>query len=108
MATALETINRAPLTGKSVSRWDAFLEEEKDYLLTLPKDPYVFAQWTEAKVQPNCHAVYRGHYYSVPFEYIGESVEIRATQGTVELFYHYERVASHRHQQYVTVPASGY
>ncbi len=108
VANALETINRAPLTGKSVSRWDAFLEEEKDYLLTLPQEPYVFAQWTEAKVQPNSHAVYQGHYYSVPFEYIGESVEIRATQGTVELFYHHERIASHRRQrgrqQYVTVP----
>lgn len=107
VSKALEAINSAPLTGKDVSRWDAFLNEEKDYLLTLPQEPYVFAEWSQAKVQPNCHAVYQGHYYSVPFEYVGERVDIRATLGTVELFYHHERVASHPRQrgrqQYVTV-----
>ena len=95
VAECLEAINTAPLTGKSMSRWDAFLEEEKDYLLTLPKVPFELSEWRKAKVQPNCHIAFQGHFYSVPFEHLGEEVEIRATTGTVEIFYHHQRVASH-------------
>lgn len=99
VAECLEAINAAPLTGRSMSRWDAFLEEEKDYLLTLPKVPFELSEWSKAKVQPNCHIAFQGHFYSVPFEHLGEEVEIRATTGTVEIFYHHQRVASHMRLQ---------
>ena len=105
---ALEAINSASLTGKSMSRWDAFFEEEKGYLLMLPTGRFELSEWKEAKVQPNCHIAYQGRFYSVPFEHIGEIVDVRATQTTVEIFYHRERVASHRRiwgkDQYSTVP----
>jgi hypothetical protein len=78
-----------------MSRWDAFLEEEKDYLLTLPKAPFELSEWKKAKVQPDCHIAFQGHFYSVPFEHLGEEVEVRATMSTVEIFYHHQRVASH-------------
>ena len=35
------------------------------------------------------------HYYSVPFRLVGEVVDVRTSAGTVEVFYHYNRVASH-------------
>jgi transposase len=95
VSECLEAINRAPLTGRSMSRWDAFLEEEKDYLLTLPKAPFELSEWKKAKVQPDCHIAFQGHFYSVPFEHLGEEVEVRATMSTVEIFYHHQRVASH-------------
>ena len=104
---ALEEINSAPLTGRSVSRWNAFNGEEKDFLLTLPPEPFLLSEWSEAKVQPNCHVSYRGCFYSVPFEYLGESMDIRATDRTVEIFYHHQRVASHKrswgNNRYITV-----
>ncbi len=107
VADALEAVNSALLTGKSVSRWSSFHAEEKDYLLTLPPEPFILSEWTTAKIQPNCHVAFQGHYYSVPFEYLGETAEIRATQGTVEIFYHHQRVASHKREwgqkQYITV-----
>ena len=92
VARALEEINSAPLSGKNMSRWDAFLTEEKDYLLTLPTEDFELSEWAVAKVQPNCHVVYQNHFYSVPFEHLGETVEIRATQNTVEIFYHHQRL----------------
>jgi transposase len=95
VSECLEAINRAPLTGRSMSRWDAFLEEEKNYLLTLPKVPFELSEWKKAKVQPDCHVAFQGHFYSVPFEHLGEEVEVRATMSTVEIFYHHQRVASH-------------
>ena len=94
--TALEQVNSAPLTGKSESRWTSFLAEEKDFLLSLPESPYELAQWGKAKVQPNCHIAYQRRFYSVPFEYLGEEVDVRATQQTVEIWYHHQRIASHK------------
>ena len=93
---ALEQINEAPLTGKSESRWMSYLAEEKDYMLPLPESPYELAQWAKPKVQPNCHIAYQYKFYSVPFEYLGEEVDVRATQLTVEIFYHHQRIASHK------------
>ncbi len=93
---ALDQLNEATLTGKSESRWSSYLTEEKEYMLPLPTSPYELAQWGNAKVQPNCHIAYQRKFYSVPFEYLGEEVDVRATQLTVEIFYHHQRVASHR------------
>ena len=94
--SGLEKVNEAPLTGKSESRWSSYLAEEKDFMLPLPKTPYELAQWGNAKVQPNCHIAYQRKFYSVPFEYLGERVDIRATRSTVEIFYHHQRIASHK------------
>ena len=94
--SGLEQVNSAPLAGKSESRWTSFLAEEKDFLLPLPQSSYEPAEWGKAKVQPNCHVAYQRKFYSVPFEYLGEEVDVRATRQTVELFYHHQRIASHR------------
>lgn len=93
---ALEYVNAAPLTGRSESRWTSYLAEEKDFMLPLPESPYELAQWGKAKVQPNCHISYQRKFYSVPFEYLGEEVDIRSTQLVVEVFYHHQRIASHK------------
>jgi transposase len=93
---ALERVNEAPLTGKNESRWSSFLTEEKGYMLPLPASPYELAQWGKAKVQPNCHIAFQRRFYSVPFEYLGEEVDIRVTESTVEIFYHHQRIASHK------------
>ncbi|MGI6406032.1 MAG: Mu transposase domain-containing protein [Syntrophaceticus sp.] len=92
----LKLVNEAPLTGKSESRWSSYLAEEKDYMLPLPESPYELAQWGKAKVQPNCHIAFQRKFYSVPFEHLGEDVDIRATQSSVEIFYHHQRIASHK------------
>lgn len=94
--SALEQVNEAALSGKSESRWMSYLAEEKDYMLSLPESPYELAHWGKATVQPNCHIAYQRKFYSAPFEFLGEEVEIRATQLTVELFYHHKRIASHK------------
>lgn len=65
-------------------------------MLSLPESPYELAQWGKAKVQPNCHIAFQRKFCSVPFEYLGEEVDVRATQLAVEIFYHHQRVASHK------------
>ncbi|NLB17636.1 MAG: hypothetical protein GX825_02615 [Syntrophomonadaceae bacterium] len=62
----------------------------------LPEFPYELAQWGKAKIQPNCHISFDRKFYSAPFEYLGEQVDVRATQSTLEIFYHHQRIASHK------------
>lgn len=93
---ALEEVNQSMLTGKNESRWTSYIAEEKEYMLSLPQEPYQLADWAKAKVHPDCHISYRKKSYSVPFEYLGEEVDIRATGTTIEIFYHHSRIASHK------------
>jgi len=105
--TALEKVNEEPFQKRSESRWTAYLNEEKEFMLSLPASPYLLAQWGKAKVQPNCHIAFQKKFYSVPFEYLGREVEVRATDRTVEIYYHTQRVASHKRlwgkQTYATI-----
>lgn len=68
-------------------------------MLPLPAVPFEAAVWSVAKV-PNDYLVSDGrNKYSVPYNLIGEKVDIRVTKNTVEVFYHGNRVASHRRLQ---------
>ena len=61
----------------------------------LPLTPYEPAVWSTAKV-PSDYLISDGkNKYSVPFDLIGEEVDIRLTKETVEVFFHGSRVASH-------------
>ena len=53
------------------------------------------AVWSTDKVQ-NDYLISDGiNKYSVPFDLIGEQVDIRVSDDTVEVFFHGSRVASH-------------
>jgi transposase len=104
----LEGFNCKPFQKKPGSRLSAFLEEEKEYLLPLPKQPYELATWKVATVQYNYHIAVDHNYYSIPCEYIKQKLDVRLTKSTVEGFYQGNRVCSHvrlhgRPGQYSTV-----
>lgn len=62
----------------------------------LPVTPYEPAVWSTAKV-PLDYLISDGkNKYSVPFDLIGEEVNIRLTRNFVEVFFHGSRVASHK------------
>lgn len=61
----------------------------------LPLTPYEPAVWSTAKVQQDYLITDGKNKYSVPFDLIGEQVDIRLTKNTVEAYYHGSRVASH-------------
>jgi len=110
----LYQFNHKPFQKKDGSRASVFAEE-KPFLLPLPKDRYELSDWKQAKVGLNYHISADSQNYSVPHEYIGQTVEIRLTKDVVEIFYEGSRVASHtrlygRKEQYSTneshMPAS--
>ena len=62
----------------------------------MPVTPFELAEWKIATVQFNYHIAVDGMYYSVPHQYIKDMVDVRVTDTTIEVFYHHDRIASHR------------
>lgn len=99
VAEKLEELNTREFKQRTGTRRSAYLEEEKAYMLPLPATPFEAAVWSVAKV-PNDYLVTDGrNRYSVPYNLIGEKVDIRVTKNTVEVYYHGSRVAAHRRLQ---------
>lgn len=90
----LEEFNAKPFQKKEGSRLSAFLNEEKPFLKPLPASPYELAVWSTAIVQSDYLISDGKNKYSVPFDLIGEEVNIRLTNRTVEAFFNGSRVAS--------------
>lgn len=73
-----------------------FEEEEKSYLQQLPQTRYKLTEWKTAKVQLNYHIQVERMYYSVPYDYVRESVDIRLTTDLIEVYFKEVRIASHK------------
>lgn len=62
------------------SRKDLFLKLDKPALQALPVNKYEFARYKLAKVHYNYHVSVNGNFYSVPYEYRAEEVEVRIAE----------------------------
>ena len=91
----LDEFNRKPFQKKPGSRLSVFLEEEKHFLQPLPRQPYELAQWKVATVQYNYHISVDKMFYSVPYEYIKQKVEVRLTRNVIEVIFDGNRICSH-------------
>jgi hypothetical protein len=92
----LELFNQRLFQKKDGSRVSLFLEEEKPLLAPLPATRYELADWKQATVQFNYHISVDRMLYSVPYEYIKKTVDVKVTDTTIEIFYNHNRIASHR------------
>ena len=90
----LEEFNAKSFKKREGSRLSAFLNEEKSFLKPLPASPYESAVWSNTTVQRDYLISDGKNKYSVPFDLIGEKVDIRLTRNTVEVFYHGARMSS--------------
>ena len=92
----LEAFNARPFQKKEGSRQSLFLGEELPLLAPLPATPFELAEWKQATVQFNYHIAVDKMYYSVPYQYIKNKVDVRATESTIEIFSNHQRIASHK------------
>lgn len=77
---ALAHRRRCPATGMSVcDSWQA----ERRYLGPLPIPPQRFDAVATRTVNDDCLVSFEGWQYSVPFAWVGQSVELRGGAGTV-------------------------
>ena len=91
----LEELNNREFQKREGSRRSAFLNEEKSFLKPLPASSYEPAVWSKATVQRDYLITDGKNNYSVPFDLIGEKIDIRITRNTIEAFFHGARVTSH-------------
>jgi transposase len=77
------------------SRRALFNDIERGALKPLPVEPYVYAEWKQCKVSFDYHVEVERHYYSVPHTLLRESVWVRITAHTIEVFHRGTRIAAH-------------
>ena len=92
----LEEINTIDFQKRPGSRKKVFEEEEKSHLQQLPQTRYKLSEWKTAKVQLNYHIQVERMYYSVPYDYVREQVDIRLTTDLIEVYFKEARIASHK------------
>lgn len=92
----LEKLNRKPFQKLPGSRQSWFEKIEREAMLPLPQTRYIFSEWKKVKVNIDYHVELKRHYYSVPYQLVHESADIRYTASTVEIFLRGKRVASHK------------
>lgn len=74
---------------------ELFDETEKAMLQPLPETPVQEAAWAKVKVHGNGHVAYEKSLYSVPFQRIRQTLWLKATDATIQVFHNHEMVAVH-------------
>jgi transposase len=95
IADKLQELNNRKFQKLDSTRKELYENLDRPALKPLPEKPYEYANWKKAKVNIDYHVEVDGHYYSVPYQLVRESVEIRFTSTTVEVLFKNRRVASH-------------
>jgi transposase len=89
--------NSIPFQKLKISRYELFLEVEKEQLKPLPGQRYEFKKFAYLKVAFNYHIELAedAHYYSVPYNYIRKKVKVIYTEKSVEIYHNNIRIAYH-------------
>jgi transposase len=91
----LRDLNERAFKKLPGNRLALFAATDQPSLVPLPAIAYEFAQWKLARVNIDCHLEVDGHYYSVPYRWLKQQVDVRLTGAVVEVFAKGKRVASH-------------
>lgn len=87
---------------------DQFIKEEKQLLQPIPDCEFSFYEFHIRKVAINCHINLENNYYSVPYQYIDKSVEVRFDKNLIRIYAGSGEIALHPKSigqgQYVTNP----
>lgn len=74
---------------------EVFNSIEKEKLQSLPAEEYILSDFSKSIVMTNCHISYKGNYYSVPYVYIGEQVDVLVTDSLLKVFKNNKEIALH-------------
>jgi len=72
-----------------------FNEYERSALQPLPPEPFTLCEVKPVKVHPDCHVTLAGSYYSVPYRYVGQTLEAYVSERVVELYLGSNLLATH-------------
>ena len=91
----LTQLNQRAFQKLPGSRASAFAQLDAPALQALPLQTWELAIYKTVRVHVDQHIEFEGHRYSVPQSLVGQILEARVTQRTVELLHRGQRVASH-------------
>jgi hypothetical protein len=104
----LDELNQKPFKQLPGNRQQAFAQLDQPALAPLPAQPYRYVDIKPVKVNIDYHVEYQQHHYSVPHQYVGETLELHASNTLVTLYFRQRQVASHprKHQPGATTEAA--
>jgi len=94
----LAPYNGVDFKGKDYSRKALYEQNEKQELKPLPVERYALKNYAWHTVHKNSH-IYLSedkHYYSVPYQHIGQKVKVVYSSKEVEVYAHHVRIAFHK------------
>ncbi len=77
------------------TRRSLFESLDRPAMRPLPQERFVYGEWKKARVNVDYHVEVERHYYSVPYQLVGQQLDVRLSAQTVECFHGDQRVASH-------------
>lgn len=95
IAPLLSQLNERAFQKLPGSRASSFVQLDAPALQALPQQTWELAIYKTVRVHVDQHIEFEGHRYSVPQSLVGQVLEARITQRTVELLHKGQRVASH-------------
>ncbi|MCP4543374.1 MAG: IS21 family transposase, partial [Chloroflexi bacterium] len=76
-----------------------FHEYEQAVLLPLPDEAFTLREIRRVKVHPDCHVSIDKSYYSVPYAYVGQTLDAHIGERIVEIYRAQDLVATHERSQ---------
>jgi len=100
-AEEITKYNQTRMQKKEYSREEKFLAEEKQKLTPLPEKVFEKKYYADLRVgRDSCICLGRDkHYYSVPYQYIGEKVSVIYTRTLVQIYCQGRSIATHPRTQ---------
>lgn len=104
----LDDLNQKPFKQLPGNRLQAFEQLDKPALKSLPAHPYRYVEIKPVKVNIDYHVQHQQHHYSVPHQYVGETLELHASDTLVTFYFQQRPVASHprKHRPGTTTEAT--
>lgn len=95
----VDELNQKPFKQLPGNRRDAFERLDRPAMRALPVHPYRYVDIKPVKVNIDYHVQYQQHFYSAPHQYVGETLELHASDTLVTLFFGGRQVAAHARRQ---------
>ena len=95
LSPLLDKYNNKVMKHISKSRNELFLELDSPVLHPLPNNKFIYKEFKFAIVHLDYHVELHKCYYSVPYKYLKEKVEIRYSTVTVEIYHQNILIATH-------------
>mgnify|MGYP000673924043 FL=1 len=95
LSPLLDIYNNKVMKHIGKSRNELFLELDSPSLNPLPNNKFIYKEFKVAIVHLDYHVELHKCYYSVPYKYLKEKVEIRYSTVTVEIYHQNILIATH-------------